>query len=252
MNDELRSLMKGLPMKVTDTKSATRLVEALGGTSSLLFLKKKLKQTIEHMQPEEYLYLIDWQTDFKMTHRDTGTTTSSIALGVVFFSNKRFFYYESPTTIIEFPLDEISSVAAYKGVIWSGVSFRSKSLDLEIRFQWVGKKKIHVIRDMIIYLSAHTIGHCVQPDKYEQAEYAKVVNCSGCNATVIIHKGTAGVCDYCNNYVSYQETVIPHVSVPVQESSIADELQKYKTLLDTGAISAMEYEEVKDKLLSKL
>jgi len=146
-----------------------------------------IKNAISFILPNEHLYIFDWATSCEVVDKNTGKAKKDS--GVSYFTDKRFVYF-GDDDIIDIPLEDICTVAAHKGIIFVGVSFRTPNLDIKLTFNYVGKNVIKLVRDMIIYISANP--------KYAQP--ANVIVCAGCAATVIIHLGTIGKCEYCERY----------------------------------------------------
>ena len=53
-----------------------------------------------------------------------------------------------------------------------------------------------------------------------------------------------------NSLINSQKTEEENPNQKVSPMTVADELKKYKELLDTGAITQLEYDSIKAKLLS--
>ena len=102
---------------------------------------------------------------------------------------------------------------------------------------------IDMVRELLIHLSVTATGSQFSDAEWDdQGEadassggLAQVLECRGCGATVIFHPGVINKCEYCERYV---------------QDVTADELKKYKELLQMGALNHEEFEHIKRQLLS--
>jgi len=258
MTNELSVFMQDLPQHVRNLDDAKRMAFKLGGDATTLFWKGTINRTIKYIQPDEPLYIFTWGVTCSFTDRATGEQWSTS--GAIFLSGQRFFYFDGSIGYekIELPLEAILTVAAQEGTFSRSISFRTASATMEVKF--LDSPNVNMVRDMIIHLSANATTQLEASGTGAKPASQSVVDCSGCGATVIIHQNTINKCAYCDRFVQEQpEAVNPQVAPPVaapkappSSGSVADELLKYKELLNMGAINADEFEAAKRKLLGNL
>lgn len=235
-NPELAAYMRDLPQAVTGIADAKRLAAKLESEQKIGLWQTALGRVIALIPPNEFLYAMTWNAHCvsmergeKKNHRDSH--------GIVFFSDRRFFYFKDPANIIEFPLVDIYAVDAFKGDYFDGISFRTQNLDLQLSF--AGKTDRKLFRDMVIFIAANAANPQISEEFYDAS--AQICECPGCGATVIIHAEVINKCEYCGRHVEKQA-----------KTGVADELKKLKFLLDAGALSADEFEAAKNKVLGRV
>jgi hypothetical protein len=243
----LAAYMQDLPQVVTGMADVMRLAAKLEKDPVVGLWQRALQGAIELLHPSELIFAMTWNAHCTTLTREA-VKKSTDSHGVVFFSNMRFLYYRNPANIIEFPLSEIYTVAAHKGQYFDGISFVTPTLNIEVTFAGAIDRKL--FRDMIIHIAANAACPLFAAGATPADNRAQVCECPGCGATVIIHPEIQNKCEYCNRLVQGQH--IQEQSPLPTATNVAAELQKYKTLLDEGTISAEDFEAVKTKLLNKL
>ena len=209
----LQDYMRGLPYYVKDIVDVKKLFKKSG--DSMIFSKEEIAKSLELIGSDEPIYLMAAPT---VTITDkTGTKINSKGLtpGVVFISNKRFVFIESTSNeVYEIPLYGIRSVAAKSIVIRDGISFSTSDVAVK-----VSSGALHFqpefVRTMLIELAATAQPPQIESENTKPASpqiseftssnqtayHAKVVDCKGCGATVIVHYNVISRCEYCNRPV---------------------------------------------------
>jgi len=240
---ELAAYMQDLPREIKTITDAQRLAMKLEQNAITGLWQSAISGVIAILLPHERVYSFMWNARCVAMGRGDSQNDALESHGVVFFSNMRFLHYRSPWEIIEFPLNKIYTVEAHKGYYFDGISFFTPDLHVQLTFAGAIDRKL--FRDMIIHIAASAV--C--PILSSGAVYVStmVCECPGCGATVIIHENVRNRCDFCNRLVEKRD--LPPKKIT---NSVADEINKYKELLDKGAISEKEYEKAKESLLGKL
>lgn len=249
MTSELSRFMHDLPQRIYNINDAKRLRMKWEGDAPTFLWKGTINSAIPFIEPDEQIYLFTWAADWGSTISNTG---------VVFFSQKRIAHYDAHNNLIVIPLSHIRTVAASEGLFFGKIEFCTEDASYELRF--TSKKNVPLMRELLIHLAAGA--SCPGKDgvilPVEEMSSLIVEECPGCSAAVILHDGI-GKCEYCDRHVGQEKKdILPPAPVPVApqiaaaSSSIADELKKYKELLDMGAINVDEYNAAKARLLGQL
>jgi hypothetical protein len=248
----LAEYMDDLPRDIKTISDVRLLAAKLEKEAKPGLWQVAIMKVVEQLQSNEKLYVMTWNAHCITTSRVKGQKQKHYqeSHGVMFFSNRRFFYYRDPDPAgwIQFPLSDIYTVAAHKGNYFDGISFRTPSLNVELSF--MGKIDRKLFRDMVVHLAANAACPSFTEGVSASELVPQVCECPGCGATVIIHFNSENRCEYCYRHVERQSRT------PAQTTSttpsLADELDRYKSLLDNGTISEEEFEAIKAKLLNSL
>jgi len=264
MNIDLQGHMIDLPMPINGAEDLIVLSQKYGiGAFGVRTVYKEYIR--KHVQPDELIYFADSATYYAID-RHTGKRTGGF--GGVVFTNKRFIGVGGgwlSDKNVSFALTDICTVAAGKGALLGRISFRTPSADVEISKLSVTEDDIlALLRETIISIAANPDNTPTDSNTQDAAEadIQRVVECPGCSATIIIRAGTIGKCEYCDKVVEATQNQIPNianansvansVAPSMPTTGIADELRKYKELLDMGVINQAEFDDVKGRLLERL
>ncbi|MCL2577222.1 MAG: SHOCT domain-containing protein [Defluviitaleaceae bacterium] len=239
----LAAYMQDLPQKVKGVADARRLAAKLETDCKMGLWQNAVVRVIALIKPNEFIYAMTWNAHCVTLSRNEAEREYKESHGVVFFSNMRFLHFKDPANIIEFPLNDIYTVEAHKGNYFDGISFRTPTLHVQLSFAGAIDRKL--FRDMVIHIAASAACPSFTEGMSESNILPQICECPGCGATVIIHADIKNKCDFCGRLVGKQE-------VQTTSNSVADEIKKYKELMDKGILSEQEFEKAKGKLLSKL
>ena len=253
---QLNAYMHGLPMYIFNIDDAKKLSRKQSGQATTLFSKGDINKAIALILPNEKIYFMEWAMYFNVTNTKTGEYIAGGSGNVIFFSDTRFFGMCTTTgNVFELPLADIYTVATNKGIIFSDISFRTQELTIVLKNSVANN--IELIREMIIHIAASATAKTQPVEMGIPSEQTLINRCVGCGATLIIHSGTINKCEYCSRLAEQEISpmpVAPQTASPATSplDDVAEQLKKYKELLDMGAISVVEFELIKSKLLNKL
>ena len=241
-NPKLAAYMRDLPQKIQSAADAQRIATKLEHDSKIGLWQNAVLRVLELIRPYEFIYAMTWNAHcISMTRDESQNYTESH--GVVFFSNMRFLHYKDPANIIEFPLSDIYTVESHSGSYFEGISFRTPTLHIQLTF--AGEIDRKLFRDMIIHIAACAACPTFTNSTLEDETLSQICECSGCGATVIIHANVKTKCDFCGRFAEKRPGKKP-------SASSADEIKKYKELLESGVISKHEFETAKEKIINRL
>lgn len=271
MGQLLSEYMQGLPMHVRTRRDAKRLALKHYSYASTSDSKSEIKKAISLMHPSENIYYIEWLITSNIFKTEKGNMNDDQPGGLIFFSDTRFVCICGITErVYQTPLSEIYTIAARRNESAdSDLAFRTHERTFEIK--GLVADDIAMVREMLIYLSTSATGVQLCDAEWDgwgdsntsSSGLAQALECLGCGATVIFHPGVINKCEYCGRYVQEvtQETATvqemtaaqPAATIATQNTpplSLADELKKYKELLQMGALTHEEFEHIKRQLFS--
>jgi len=188
------AFMRGLPMAVktmTDVRHLLRIYDAIGD-------KRDFQSLLGVIGADELLYVLMNSAKVTITNVQSGARINNETTGIVFASTERFLFQGSDTIeIIECPVGEIHSVAKQNrgGTLldFDFVSFSTPTMRFE--FESCGGERV---RDALLHIAVHG-SHLLAPG--QGAAPPRVVECTGCAASVIVAANALGKCDYCGRNV---------------------------------------------------
>jgi len=272
MTNELSNFIQelGLPRYVRSFDDAVRMGKMFGFKPSLIWSRDHAKKSLSHMDEPVYIYSL--YVHCRFTDRQTHSV-QDLNRSVVFLTENKFVCIDfDQNKKVEIPLGDIRSVANSIGTS-DGIYFRTQELNVDIVF--IEKlKNLNLTRDLIIHLAANSTAFSPPTQPAPDAPATRtdatsttslpsakssVIDCVGCGAAVIIPPDTLGKCEYCDRPAAKPQKVSRPISspsaappIPTPSTNVADELKKYKELLDLGVISQNDFEVAKAKLLGQV
>ena len=271
MTNEVSNFLQtsNLPRSIRSVDDAKKVASITALTPAIaLFAKSRIKKVLSHIDPSELIYLFSWDGITKITSKINGQFVESDSNCVIFFSDKRFFFMDDMkdrTTVLlngmlQFPIEEITEVL-YNVNYPKWLTIESEKFNIEYQFD-SNRKNIALVAELILHISdfaklanqpALEDEVIASTDMLDAASQPGVVDCSGCGSVVTIASGNIDTCEHCGSVAEKpQIAVVPVAPSTTSSTSVADEIKKYKELLDMGVINAEEFEATKNKLLTQL
>ena len=223
----------------------------------------KEEELVKHMQYANSFAIFDKNLNLNL--KEFGRTSifmsaieeklqEFMSSGYMFISDKRILFSPLPRqrwggNIIEFPLDRVQSVYIHPkemNMANACVSFSTDKLRIIFRIDnSTDEVKIAAILEGAVQTTL---------TKYSQEQYGSV-KCYNCGASKIVKKGYITKCDYCDSPLEVgtqknnEDNAIGNIVNKEMSTSVADEIIKFKALLDSGVITPEEFEHKKRKLL---
>jgi hypothetical protein len=190
------AFMRDLPMAVKTMRDARHLLRIY---DDIIGSKKDYENLLGVIGADELLYVLMGSAKVTITNVQTGARINTETTGIVFASTERFLFQATDTIeIIECPIGEIHSVAKQNRggrlLDFDFVSFSTPTMRFE--FQSCGGERV---RDALLHIAVHG-AHLLAPG--QGAAPPRVVECTGCAASVIVAANAPGKCDYCGRNVS--------------------------------------------------
>lgn len=214
--------------------------------------KKTLTGLISQANNSETLKCVD-PGNIIIENRTSGDRT--FFPGAWFISNERVCLYKhgmlgTESNRYDYPLEALQSVSAHGNGIASGKIYLTTDTDLitlEVSYKEEVYRKVESVLNELI----HGALDLRQNDCAKETEQLGVAICSSCRASKILAKGAVSNCDYCRQPISLETsaTSLSENQMTTSPASSADEIMKYKALLDMGAITEEEFENKKKILL---
>ena len=218
--------------------------------------KKNLMKMIEYVAPEEILRYADFSN---IKTIDKKTNESSGFSGTLFISNKRIFLFKpvsfGEAQYYEYPLEKVRSVSSRgNGLTGGNITFTtdSQAISFMLSYDKSVINKVAAILDGTIQNSLE-LRQTISIEEKTDDTFG-VVDCPGCGAAQIVKIGTIEKCDYCDRPLTIekpkanQQPTVTEFSSSISSSTVsaADELVKFKSLLDSGIITQEEFNHKKE------
>jgi hypothetical protein len=215
--------------------------------------KKSLMAMIEYVKQDETLLYADFSN---IEIQDTQTREVIVFPGTLFVSDQRIFLFQpipfsKERNIYEYSFEKLRSVSSRgNGLTGGNVTFATdeQKISFIVSYHASVIDRVTAIIDNVIETSC-TLQKIAASETGVQIG---TVHCGGCGAVFVTAVNTYVVCDYCDRPLVFEE----EKASPLSESrsstpvaSVADELMKFKTLLDAGALTQEEFDAKKAELL---
>jgi len=234
--------------------------------------RKNFARMEEEIRESEVLRYVD-HSSYRINEKDSQETND--LSGTMFISDKRVLFRLGGTTrvISEFPVHTLHAVSMVGGP-WKTerVSFTTDTKKVVFSVS-NHRKKIALLLDDTIK-NALQLKREIEMRGTSKRVY-EIYNCSGCGSAQIVVVGIIETCDYCSRPLLIEKVSLPKPGEvnPAEEGdglktlgeeglsmveedllkqrgvSVADEIRKFKVLLDEGVITQEEFEHKKRILL---
>jgi len=192
------AFMRNLPMAVKTMKDVRHLLRIYDADT--IGSKKDFESLLGLIGADELLYVLMNSAKVTITNVQSGARMNTETTGIVFASTERFLFKATDSiATIECPIGEIHAVAKQNtgGTLlnFDFVSFSTPTMRFE--FESCGGARV---RDALLHVAVHG-SHLLAPGQ-GAATPPRVVECSGCAASVIVAANAPGKCDYCGRSMS--------------------------------------------------
>lgn len=212
--------------------------------------KKNLMAMIKHVRPKETLKYVD-SSNITIVDKQTGKRTDFP--GTLFISNERIFLYQpiplsKETHHYEYTFEKLRSVSSRGNELTSG-KIRIDTDEQEINF--IVSYHASVIEKITAIINS-VIETVVEIRQEASGATIVSVECGGCGAVHVVEENTMVICTWCDRPLVFSgesNTLAKQSSTPPTAISTADELMKFKALLDSGVITEEEFAHKKKELL---
>jgi len=219
---------------------------------STLGNKKKIEDLIWRINDNEELKYIA-PGNIVITDITSGKRNSFP--GCIFISNERILMtFPVPLSkdieLYEYPIATLQSVSAEGNGLTAGKVYLSTETEI-ITFGVSYSEEVYIKIEKILDELIHGALESRQEATPTSTERLGIAVCGGCRASKILAKETVSNCDYCRQPMSLET----YINSPTKDQmtsglvSSADEIMKFKALLDVGAITQEEFDNKKKKLL---
>jgi len=178
--------LQDLPVKVSSFEDIEALARCLG--QDTLGNKNKFTAALGFMGRGQHLYFI-CATTIKINN--TGDPNVITEPGVMYISDKHIAFVRNSGQVAEFPFEDIHSVSVENH--YPKMTFCTATQYIEFGIVY-NEKSSAVLRHLFI-----------KPDKTAQdtttGQAARVIECPGCTATMLVRPGEASQCEYCGRHV---------------------------------------------------
>ena len=147
---DLREVMHDLPQAVRILDDARWMLKKFG--TNTFFFKRIIQRAVDATKPGERLYFIIPATTVIISDINGGIIVDDLT-GAAFLSDERFYCIVKGTLDeFVFPVEEIHSIEALKGILFRGIIFNTEHYRVEIRSDANIPPHENIIRDILVHM----------------------------------------------------------------------------------------------------
>ncbi|MCL2079512.1 MAG: SHOCT domain-containing protein [Oscillospiraceae bacterium] len=217
--------------------------------------KKHLMAMIEHVKPEELLKYVDFSNIIII---DKQTMRKTAFPGTLFISDERIFFRRAiqmpnVASYYEYPFKTLRSVSS-RGNGLTGGKIKFSTDEHEVTFLVSYHATVIARVTEIIDCVIKTAVEVQQKALGTTIATIAAVECGRCGAVNVLEENTSVPCEYCDRPLVFSRAntaseVLANQCNTQSAISAADELMKFKALLDSGVITEDEFAQKKKQLL---